>query len=165
MSQRISTSAFSTFINGLGKSREKAVFLAGNSGLLDDLFETSLKTLSGGMCELSLPLAEKLLPLSITARSRRAIEFARDILFSNPKEVIFVRKIEILFQPDLRVNPLSFFRTLSQERTMVIRWPGDYANGNLTYAYPQHSEFFSSKPNLLPVVHEAESATYLTFTQ
>lgn len=165
MSNKVSASDFSGVVSSLARSREKLAVVAGGSRLIDDFFEEVAAASATFSCELNARLAEKLMPLAPPSRSRRAIEFVRSILGSGQETVVFVKKIEVLFHPALRVNPLSLLKTLSMEKTLVIRWPGEFLNGCLTYAYPQHVEFFSSKPDYLPVVHASGSNIYLTFAQ
>lgn len=164
MSCPINTSSLVELILSLEKSREKIAVVAGASRILDDIFDECRNGLVSKTCELNASLAGRLLPLSMDGRSRKSIEYTREIIHSCEGRVIFLSRLEILFHPALRINPLSLLRTLSMELTLVVRWPGDFSDGFLKYAYPQHKEYFSSKPDRLPVVHDSGTIPTLTFT-
>jgi len=54
---------------------------------------------------------------------------------------LLVDHIEVLFNPVLRLDPLSFLHDLSRHRPLIVGWPGVYVPPRLTYAVPGHPEF------------------------
>ncbi len=95
---------------------------------------------------LNLILSERLLNLSNLERN--VLEFddiMTDIINKNTSEVVLFDNIEIVFNPELKRNPLQLFRQISRNKTVVISWPGKYENQKLSYAEPHHPEYFEEK--------------------
>ncbi len=51
--------------------------------------------------------------------------------------------VEILFDPDLKTDPLRLFEVLARDRVVLAAWPGEYDGQRLTYAEPAHPEHYS----------------------
>lgn len=49
--------------------------------------------------------------------------------------------IDFLFEPALSLAPLSLFRNASRATTIIVAWPGIFADGVLTYAVPEHAHY------------------------
>ena len=49
--------------------------------------------------------------------------------------------IEILFEPYLKIDPLKIFKQVSRNTTVLVMWPGEYKNDNLSYASPEHAHY------------------------
>lgn len=56
-------------------------------------------------------------------------------------ETVLIDNIEMLFQPDLKQDPLRLLQSLSRNRTIVVAWRGAKLGSSLTYAAPNHPEF------------------------
>jgi hypothetical protein len=93
---------------------------------------------------LNLKLSEKLLDIPVNKRSRMIGIFVNDILKANNDEIISFTGYEILFQPELKQDPMRLFEELSKERIIIIPWRGKYENGILYYAEPWHREYYES---------------------
>ncbi len=101
---------------------------------------------------LNLELSERLLTLSNIERSLLDLDdIMSDIVNKNNSEVILFDNIEIVFNPELKIDPLQLFRHISRNKTIVVSWPGKYENQKLSYAEPYHPEYFEEKVTDLTV--------------
>ena len=89
----------------------------------------------------NLELSRRMLELSPRRRSLHAQELMREVLAEAPGEVVFLDRIEILYTPALRLDPLNLLQILSRNRTIVAVWNGAVKDGHLLYAEPGHPEF------------------------
>ncbi|MBN2451058.1 MAG: BREX-3 system P-loop-containing protein BrxF [Lentisphaeria bacterium] len=62
-------------------------------------------------------------------------------LSGNGGALVFLKSIELLFLPALKVEPLRLLQNLSRSRIVVVDWPGPLQGGSLVYAEPGHPEF------------------------
>ena len=49
--------------------------------------------------------------------------------------------IDLLFDPSFNLDPLNLFRRLSRTTQLIVLWPGDFSNRNLSYAVPEHHHY------------------------
>jgi hypothetical protein len=49
--------------------------------------------------------------------------------------------IDFLFEPVFSLDPLNLFRQASRTTKLVVQWPGEYANGILSYAVAGHKHY------------------------
>ena len=54
---------------------------------------------------------------------------------------IALDQIEILFDPELQIDPFRFIRTLSHSQLILLSWPGTCDPSRLIYARPGHPEY------------------------
>ena len=54
--------------------------------------------------------------------------------------------LELLFDPDLQVDPYRLLTGLTRTKTIVAAWPGLFQHGILTYATSGHREYRSLSP-------------------
>lgn len=54
--------------------------------------------------------------------------------------------LELLFAPELQLDPYRLLVGLARTRTIVAAWPGSFQNGTLTYATSGHREYRSLAP-------------------
>jgi hypothetical protein len=86
-----------------------------------------------------LPLTERLLP---RAAQQRSLHLERELEALLPASAgIILDHLEILFDADLRTNPLQLLERLARERTVIASWPGKVQSANLVYAEPWHAEY------------------------
>lgn len=91
----------------------------------------------------SLALSEALLPLPRAERPAHVGAELEALISAGNAPSVLLDKVEVLFQPDLRVDVLARLRQLSRHRTLVVTWPGQWSGGVLTYAsfeHPEHTE-------------------------
>jgi hypothetical protein len=93
----------------------------------------------GGWALLGLgaSLSERLLLVPTRQRPAMVQQLAEDVARDATGEVL---AIELLFQPDLAVDPLRLLLALSRHRVVVATWPGTIDATTLTYAEPGHPE-------------------------
>ena len=59
---------------------------------------------------------------------------------------------ELLFDPALRLNPLSFLQDTSRNRLLVASWNGTLFEGDLRFGAEGHPDFFSHAVAGVPVI-------------
>jgi hypothetical protein len=89
---------------------------------------------------LNLYLSEELLRLPVNRRGRKVGEFLNRLLFPMCDIIIF-ENIELLFLPELQIDPIRLFEDISRNKILIIEWNGKYENRILTYARPGHPEY------------------------
>lgn len=110
------------------------------SGKTQALWALSTK-LGWPVLNLNLALSERLLDLTVKQRALRVASAVDDLLNERPATPILIDRIEMLFHPDLKQDPLRLFQGLSRNRILVVSWPGTYLERVLTYAEPEHPEY------------------------
>lgn len=89
---------------------------------------------------LGASLAERLLLVPTRQRPAVVQQLAEDVAREAMGDVLAIDNIELLFQPDLAVDPLRLLLALSRHRVVVATWPGTVDGATLTYAEPGHPE-------------------------
>jgi hypothetical protein len=129
-------------INKAKDSYHQLLFLVGfDSPEMTEYLKTLSRKLNYPYINLSKELSSRLLGYSIKQRKYQSVNEVEMLLREQDVPVLLVDKIEILFAPDLNLEPIELFRRLSRNRTLVIAWPGEYQNGSLSYAVPEHAEY------------------------
>src|SRR5699024_2454733 len=59
-------------------------------------------------------------------------------------DIYILNHIDILFDPQLKINPIQLFEQLSKTYKLIVEWPGKYNNHQLLYAEYGHPEYFVS---------------------
>jgi hypothetical protein len=89
-----------------------------------------------------LELARTLLEVPQRRRPVAAADAAADIFRGDtPDGLQFLDHIEVLFQPELRLDPLKIMQDAARNRVVVGVWPGEWTGTSLRYAVPSHAEF------------------------
>lgn len=65
----------------------------------------------------NMELSEKLIAVSQSKRKYYVTEFLQEILLGRTEEIICLDYIELLFHPELAVNPFQLFRDISRNKT------------------------------------------------
>lgn len=131
------------WIDGAPKKYAKLLLIIGKSGQMEYL----ARQLDYPYINLNLELSSRLLDIPENKRAVFVNNVFADILDSYESPTIFIDKIEILFTPQLQVNPLKLLELHSRNRAMVVLWPGLYDGGYLIYAEPNHPEYRKYKVN------------------
>ncbi len=92
------------------------------------------------LLNLNLLLSERLLQVPTRQRAIRAQRLVEAILAENPGDGVILDNIELLFQPELELDPLRLLLSLTRNRGVVASWPGSYSDSTLTYAATGHVE-------------------------
>ncbi|MCH8876808.1 MAG: BREX-3 system P-loop-containing protein BrxF [Chloroflexi bacterium] len=91
---------------------------------------------------INLELSRRMLELTERQRALQAQQLMREILAEVPGEVVILGRIEILFAPQLELDPLKLLQDLSRNRMIVAAWGGSVKGNHLIYAEPGHAEFW-----------------------
>lgn len=92
------------------------------------------------MINLNLHLSERLLELTKRQRAISVSRLVDEIVRSDGGDTVALDNVELLFDPELAVDPLRLLQGLARDRTLVVVWPGSFDGTNLTYARPGHPE-------------------------
>lgn len=91
---------------------------------------------------LNLVLSAKLLELTPRQRSLQ-LPVLLDQIAEQAQSLVILDNLEILFDVDLKQDPLRLLQGLSRRKTVVASWNGSIDAGKLLYAEPGHSEYRS----------------------
>lgn len=119
----------------------RLVLLVGESGsgktnVLRDVAEQ----FGASVININLALSSELLELTAKQRSLRLPSILDQIVNSELSPVI-LDNIEILFDKDLKQDPLRLLQGISRNRAVVASWNGTVTSGRLLYAEPGHPEY------------------------
>lgn len=68
--------------------------------------------------------------------------YEMDNIFHNmDSKKLIIDHIDILFNPDYRIDILGYFIQLARNRRIIVIWPGEYVSGTLTYATPEYRDY------------------------
>lgn len=116
--------------------------------LLSPFAETNTKflkeageTLNYPYINFSLVLAGKLMDIPAHRRRSQIVNLLPDLVRSYSEDVLFFDHIEILFLPELEVDPLRALQQMSRNKTIVAGWTGEFDGKKLTYAGQGHPEY------------------------
>ena len=74
-------------------------------------------------------------------------------------DIVFLDNIEILFDAELKQDPLRLLKKLSRNHTVVTSWNGIFEKEKLIYAEPEHSEYRNYHLTDTPVVSMGDATT------
>lgn len=112
---------------------------------------------------LSEQLCEYLLPLSRSERSRKAPDILTQILNCITSEVVWMDRIQALFEPSLELDPLRQLQELARIKPIIAIWPGQITEQFLTFSVPGRADYQSYTANELanlPIIHFVEQREY-----
>jgi len=92
------------------------------------------------LINVNLRLAELLLELTHKQRAIRLPRLLGDLVAADGDDVVLLDNIELLFGPELALDPLRLLQGISRNRTVVATWCGEFEGDYLTYAEPGHPE-------------------------
>ena len=111
---------------------------SGKTGVLRDVAEE----LGTSVINVNLALSSELLELTPTQRTLRLFRIFNKIADSTQSPVA-LDNLEILFDKDLKQDPLRLLQGISRNRTVVASWNGTMNSGRLLYAETGHPEYRS----------------------
>lgn len=97
--------------------------------------------LGAPLLNVNLLLSEQLISLPRQQRALRLGDLLTEIVDGSQQPVVVLDNTEMLFDPELRQEPLRLLQTLSRRRALVAAWAGAISGADLTYAEPGHPEF------------------------
>jgi len=127
---------------------------SGKTGVLRDV----AKDLGAEVINVNLALSTELLELTAKQRALR-LPGILDQIADNAQAIVVLDNLEILFDKDLKQDPLRLLQGISRNRSVVASWNGTTARGKLMYAEAGHPEYRSYELVDLTVVGMDGSAT------
>ena len=113
--------------------------------------------LSVNIINISLTLSEKLLELTTKQRTLRLPDVL-DQITKREQVIVILDNLEIMFDPDLKQDPLRLLQKISRDRLIVASWNGIIKEGKLIYAQQGHHEYRNyDLADILIVTMEEES--------
>ena len=126
-------------INDLGNQYYKMMFVIFKNYSIETF---SSKLTDTRILNINLQLSEKLLVIPSKDYYWHVTEFLLSFM-DDDKTLYILNHIDILFDPVLAIQPISVLENISRQRKIVVVWPGEYREGKLFYAEPQHPEYFN----------------------
>lgn len=125
-------------VTSIKSSRERLILLVASSG------KGKTQVLRKYAAENGLPLLS--LSLLITKAIQAGLQPEKLIGYLRQEleglgEVVLLDNLEVLFQPDLKLQVLQLLKLLSRERTLIAAFPGRVIDGSLVYAEASHPEY------------------------
>jgi len=123
----------------------KLIIIVGSAGtgktamLHDVIKDYNVSTINMGE-----ELSRALMATPLGLRPIKAEDTAEKLILDAPTAQVAIDNIEILFEPPMELNPLAFLKRLSQSKTIIVTWTGNYSNNTLTYGtldHPASQEF------------------------
>jgi hypothetical protein len=93
------------------------------------------------LINLNQRLSELLLELTQRQRALRVPRLVADVLAGTGAPVVLIDNLELLFSPELALDPLRLLQGVARNQTVVAAWPGGVSGKQLTYAEPSHREY------------------------
>jgi hypothetical protein len=112
----------------------------GRSGKTSALQAVSQR-LSAPLLNVNLLLSEKIISLPHQQRALRVADVLAELLDNTEQPLVVLDNTEVLFDPELRQDPLRLLQSLSRTRTVVAAWAGELTDAHLVYAEPGHPEY------------------------
>jgi hypothetical protein len=130
----------------------RLVLLVGTSGSgKTEALRNIAEEFSSTVINLNLTISGELLELTAKQRSLRLPDILDQIVnqFQPP---VLLDNIEILFDKNLKQDPLRLLQGISRNRTIVASWNGTMYSGKLLYAEAGHPEYRSDNPGDIQIV-------------
>ncbi|TVR57521.1 MAG: BREX-3 system P-loop-containing protein BrxF [Candidatus Competibacteraceae bacterium] len=109
---------------------------SGKTGVLRDVAEE----FGTSVINVNLALSGKLLELTAKQRSLR-LPGILDRIADQAQSPVVLDHLEILFDKDLKQDPLRLLKGISRNRTVLASWNGAMTSGRLLYAETGHPEY------------------------
>ncbi len=120
----------------------RLVILAGAAGTgKTAVLRTVHEKTAAPLININLELSRQLLDLTARQRSLQLPILLANIVAASGAEVTLLDNIEILFDVNLKQDPLRLLQGISRNRTVVAAWNGTIEGNHLVYAIPVHTEY------------------------
>jgi len=93
------------------------------------------------LVNVNLELSRRMLDLTERQRALQLPILFREIAGNGGNQMILLDNIEIIFDNNLKQDPLRLLQGLSRSKTIVASWNGKIVDNSLTYASPDHPEY------------------------
>lgn len=111
---------------------------SGKTGVLRDVADD----LGTEVINVNLALSVELLELTARQRALRLPGILNQVLDTAHSTTV-LDNLEILFDKDLKQDPLRLLQSISRNRSVVASWNGNFVGGRLLYAETGHPEYRS----------------------
>ena len=134
-----------TVINSLvqvGNNFSKLLMLVGPtlSGKTQCLKEIS-ERINIPYVNLGAELSKKLIELTVKQQVLRTSGLTKEIINNIHSDVALIDNIEILFNPDLKVDPIRLLMNSSRNKTLAVAISGKQIGNYIIYVEPDHPEY------------------------
>jgi DNA polymerase III delta prime subunit len=121
----------------------RLVLLVGETGSgKTAVFRDVAEEFGSSVINVNLALSSELLELTAKQRSLQ-LPGILDQIADRAQSPVMLDNVEILFDKDLKQDPLRLLQGISRNRTVVASWNGTMTSGRLLYAEPGHPEYRS----------------------
>jgi DNA polymerase III delta prime subunit len=128
-------------LNEVNEMYHRLVLLTGESGSgKTNVLHKLADDLGTSVININLALSHELLDLTTRQRSLRAASILDQIVDKAGSPVV-LDNLEILFDRELKQDPLRLLQGISRNRSVVASWNGIIDSGRLLYAEPGHPEY------------------------
>ena len=98
-------------------------------------------TYQAPVLNLNQELVQALLDVPVRLRPLKALEFTKSLITRVPHRTVFLDPTEIIFEPDLKLNPLNLLRDCSRNKTLVATWNGQIDDHYLIFSEPNYPDY------------------------
>ena len=93
------------------------------------------------LINVNLELSRRMLDLTERQRALQLPRLIGDIIGNDENTIVLLDNIEVLFDVNLKQDPLRLIEGLSRSKTLVVAWNGSIIDNSLIYADPSHPEY------------------------
>ena len=93
------------------------------------------------LVNVNLELSRRMLDLTERQRALQIPILFRKVAGNGSNQLILLDNIEIIFNKNLKQDPLRLLQGLSRSKTIVAAWNGNIIDNSLIYAAPNHPEY------------------------
>lgn len=111
-----------------------------NSGKTTALRDVRDRT-DAPLFNVNLELSKRMLELTERQRILQLPRLLQEIVGNRGSKIILLDNIEVIFDVELKQDPLRLLQGLSRNRSVVAAWNGTIVENSLTYADPSHPEY------------------------
>jgi len=97
--------------------------------------------LQAPLININLEISRRMLDLTERQRTLQLPRLLREIVDEPSGDVVLLDNLEILFDVNLKQDPLRLLQGLSRNKTIVASWNGTVDEQYMTYATPEHPEY------------------------
>jgi hypothetical protein len=90
-------------------------------------------------------LAIRLKDVPVSRRQRVVKDELQHIINGFDIDVIFLNRIQYLFDEELKQNPIGLIEYISGNKVILVNWPGEINEGTIKYGTPDHPEYFEAE--------------------
>ena len=120
----------------------KLIIVVGKSGSgKTTLLRRISEELHFPLINLGLELSRRLLSLTNKQRKLMAAEIIEEILDEQDAPILLIDNTEVVFDPNLKLNPSGLLKNISRNRLLIWSWNGEQDGDQLIYSYAGHPEY------------------------